>query len=173
MKQLGTSATHHGTADATSSGGNVVTTPEEAKTGNDQNNQHVQKHLEQSSNTGDANVPDTFEVASESDDDSSEAEVLDRGSINDEEGSVFYSGDDELEARHPSEAHRFANRPTQITKHPNSRQPTTAFGNRHGKSASSWIGPTSAGSGEKRKTESNVQSAEAAGKLHSIAGTGT
>ena len=146
------------------------------------------ENLSRNEDSEDSDAPDEL---GRGDEDSSEAEIpdhdFDQSFINDmgvpgpreddDEEDDPSSDEDGVEARHPYEAHRYRKHPDFITKHNNSRQPTTAHNNRYKKSSTSWVGtpvsdvdgsvnrPTPlVRAGEKRRTEVNDQTAEADGK---------
>lgn len=87
---------------------------------------------------GGADVPDDLFDQSSSDNPNPELMQSEEEDGEDVDANV----DDPLEARGPEDAHQYGKRPKSIVKHGNSRQPTTAFGSRHGKSATSWADPS-------------------------------
>jgi hypothetical protein len=136
------------------------------------------------------------EAVVKSDDDSSEAEIPehafdqsfpshtnpgptqeDREEDDDADDESIGSWQDGVEARNPSEAYIPSNRPKDIVKYYNSRQPTTAHDRRYGRPAFSTNDgmnrearpASSASAGQRRETKRPVPHAEADGKFHDFA----
>lgn len=87
---------------------------------------------------GGADVPDDLFDPSFNDNQNPELTQSEEEDDEDVEADV----EDPLEARGPEDAHQYGKRSKSIVKHGNSRQPTTAFGSRHGKAATSWPDPS-------------------------------
>jgi hypothetical protein len=168
---------------------------EESNTGGDDiHNQDKFELLKPPSASEVAEAARTLNEVFGSDNDGSEAPILDEqfqeSLIDDpipepededeeasEEGEEEDDGiwEDGIEAKNVDEAHVFSKRPKTIIKHTNGRGPTTGYGSRHGSFATSWVvNPANDGknvddrparTGEKRKSNSPTQGEESDGKV--------